>query len=335
MEVKFYGTRGSVPVSGKDFNKYGGNTTSLAVVSSCLPKNRHLAIDAGSGFVPLSLDMLREYGSRLTTEGLALDLFFTHFHHDHTQGLPLSPLTFTPSVEMNLFGPVDSSIGPQEMMAEIIRPPFFPVHNQRIGGHFNYQNLEFHAAKVIIYHPVGGLQVLCLEEFQKTEKESGHVSVGTYGKYPIKECLIIRMFKSNHPDQTISYRLEERPTGKVFVFLTDHENQPGIPDDLRQHLSGADLLVMVAQFSQQKYSTRACGWGHGSGHYCAWLAWQCGVKRVGLTHHDPFSSDEEVETILAEARATLEQLKRSEPDNPSPLTADKIFACADYQTEKI
>jgi len=321
MKITTYGTRGSIPVAGKQFIKYGGNTTSLKVDSDCLPPKNHLAIDAGSGFVPLSMDILKDGGVEVI-----VNLFLSHLHHDHTQGLFLSPLTFIPSVGMRLYGLKEYSIGPREMMEAMMKPPFFPIHFKKIASHFKFKPFYYPDTSVVIFHP-RGIKILQIEEFEKMENDGGHVPIGTHGKYPIEECLILKMYKSNHPEGTISYRFEERPTKKIFVFLTDHENQAGIPRELMKHLFGIDLLLIDCQYGQKKYDQETCGYGHGTGPYCAGLAVKCQVKRIGLTHHDPFASDTEIEKNLAEAKKTIKAFKDS--------TLKEIFACSDFQVLEV
>lgn len=332
MKVITHGTRGSVPIANKNAVKYGGNTTCLEIQSSCLPENQHLVIDAGSGFVPYGSGIMKLYGKGINDREVKIHLLFTHYHHDHTQGLFISPLAFNKKVDFRLYGPVDHGVGPQEMFEAMMVPPFFPVHYNEQASHFHFKKLEFPASMVIIFHPKGGSQITSVEQFEKMEKDGGHVQVGRAGKYPISECLVVRMYKSNHPEQTVSYRLEERPTGKVFVLLTDHENQSAIPGALRRHLTGADLLVIDCQYSQEKYEKIACGFGHSTGAYCAKLAYDCQVKKVGLTHHDPEADDAMVEANVEEAKSALVGLLKSAGkavDHPS------LFACADYQSIEV
>jgi hypothetical protein len=88
------------------------------------------------------------------------------------------------------------------------------------------------------------------------------------------------MIKTAHPEHTISYRFEERPTGKTFVFLTDHENTDGISNALRDHISGADLFIGDAQYDRPTYEARTAGYGHGTGEYVTRLGEYCGVGHI-------------------------------------------------------
>ena len=316
MKVKFYGTRGSVPIANPNSVKYGGNTTCLRIYSDCIPRDLILTIDAGTGFVPMSLDALKE---GLPKEVLVL---FSHYHHDHTQGLFLSPLLFMKNIKLKLCGPVDVNIGPKEMVETMMRPPYFPVHHEEVGSHIGYENFEFPKTMVILIHPEGGYRIISIENYEQLLANQEFLPIGK-GKYPVDQCLVITMYKSRHPEQTISYRLEERPTGKVFVFLTDHENEDGIPLAMKSHIKNADLLVMDSQYSREKYEKSTAGFGHGTPDYCvkiakAALANSQGSIQLGLIHHDPSSTDKGIEAVLKEA---------TEKSNDS-IT---IFACADYQ----
>jgi ribonuclease BN (tRNA processing enzyme) len=144
----------------------------------------------------------------------------------------------------------------------------------------------------------------------------------------LEESLVIRMHKTVHPEYTVSYRFEERPTGKVMVVLTDHENTDSLPLDLRNHIRGADLLVQDAQYDRSQYEASRAGFGHGTGDYAARVMKETGAARLGHTHHDPSADDDQVEAIVAESRAWLRS-------NGAPAQAENVFACADYQEIEI
>ena len=319
MRVTFFGTRGSVPVSGPDKVKAGGNTTCLRVESPCLPKGWSLAVDAGSGFVPFSAQVLAE-GAYIEVHVLQ-----THYHFDHLQGLLLSPLLYRTDVPLTMWGPLESGFGPREVLKAVMRPPFHPVDLSKIGSHLTCREIECPDARILIVHPYGGGTMQTLEEY---ERGNGMVKFGKKGEYPRKECLVIRMLYSNHPERTITYRFEENPTGKVFVFLTDHENTDTLSMNFKRHLENADLLVMDSQYPRKKYELFTAGFGHGTPDYCVRTAVETGAKRLGLTHHDPMSSDKDIEQIVLDAYSKLDEYHGKDGLH---LTNETIFACRDYQ----
>ena len=79
MKVKFWGTRGSTPVPGKDTIIYGGNTTCLEID---LAGGKKVIVDAGTGVRVLGGEF-ESYGNE--TE---LYLLITHIHWDHIFGFP-------------------------------------------------------------------------------------------------------------------------------------------------------------------------------------------------------------------------------------------------------
>lgn len=296
MRLKFYGTRGSVSVNREGFNRYGGNTTCVQLISDCIPVDQNLFIDAGTGILPAGVKAAK-VGIREAT------ILFTHYHHDHTQGLLLTPPTFMDQVRINCFGPEEHGVGPNEMLETIMMPPFHPVAYGRVSHHFRCKGIKIPEAQAMVIHPKGGFKLLEVEELFKFEHSvPAQVKFRQGAAFPISECLVIRMWKTNHPERAISYRFEERPSGKVFVFMTDHENLDGISQDLKKHLLGTDFLVMDSQYKRETYDSRTAQFGHGTPDYCVRVATATGARLLGLTHHDPFSSDEVIDEILQEAK---------------------------------
>lgn len=298
MRVKFYGTRGSVPVAGTPFNRYGGNTTSVHIQSETIPNDRSLIVDAGTGIVPLGKKVLDDGASGAI-------LLLTHLHHDHTQGLLLCPATFRLDFRFECFGPEENNIGPYQMLETIMKPPFHPVEFSQVSHHFRCKGIPNPNAYVLVIHPNpdAGVRLLKIDEFNLAEQKTPAQVEIRGGVYPIDECMVIRMIRTHHPQRAISYRFEERSTGRVFVFMTDHENTDGISQDMVRHLQGADVLTMDCQYSRWMYDEYTADFGHSTPDYCVRLAAESGARKLYLTHHDPLSTDEEVDKILEEARA--------------------------------
>jgi len=85
MLVKVWGSRGSIPVSGKEYLKYGGDTTCVEIRTK---SGDVIIVDAGTG--------IRRLGNQLADEKCYdLNFIFTHAHWDHLMGFPFfKPLFF-------------------------------------------------------------------------------------------------------------------------------------------------------------------------------------------------------------------------------------------------
>src|SRR5262245_12278577 len=115
--VRFWGTRGSVPVSGRQYQRYGGNT--ICVEMRCGPHT--LVFDAGSGFRPLGLSLVESGFSYF-------DVFFTHCHYDHILGFPFFAPLYKPDTQLTVWsGHLAGIMTTREMLKGFMRPPWFPV----------------------------------------------------------------------------------------------------------------------------------------------------------------------------------------------------------------
>jgi len=82
MHIKCWGSRGSIPVSGPDYIKYGGDTTCIEIRTA---SNDLIIVDAGTG--------IRRLGNKLVEDICNIYHFlFTHSHWDHLIGFPFFQL---------------------------------------------------------------------------------------------------------------------------------------------------------------------------------------------------------------------------------------------------
>ncbi len=333
MKIKIWGARGSIAISNADSIKAGGNTTCYEVMSSCLPPATHLILDTGTGFVPAGWHYLNEI-----SQGLHFALLFTHWHWDHILGLTLSPPTFIDNIPMSLYGPVDNGIGPKEMIQHVFRRPFFPVDYQRVCHKMNFHPLENFDVTIIVSHPEGGFQQHQFDHYMTFTQKNQPIPIN--GKeYNLSECLIITMQATNHGNATcISYRFHEMPTNKVFIFCTDHEDQVSVPLDFKRHLANADLAIMDAQYDLPRYTQKTGGFGHGTPTGIIKQGLIANIKKIGLTHHDPGSTDIFLEDIIMqEAKQAMTQLRENaeftdlfKVDKTLLTKQDDVFLCYDY-----
>jgi len=147
MKIKFYGVRGSLPTCGKEFQRYGGNTTCFCITRET--ENRMVIIDAGTG--------IRQLGKELIAQGRKMEdisLSFTHFHWDHIQGLPF----FAPAYDKNqkitvrVMGEKRKLTDLKEIFSRQMQKEYFPVELDTMGAKFDFLNFgdkeTFYGAKI-------------------------------------------------------------------------------------------------------------------------------------------------------------------------------------------
>jgi ribonuclease BN (tRNA processing enzyme) len=117
VKVRCWGARGSIPVSGPEYDRYGGDTTCVEVRSK---NDELLVIDAGTG--------IRRLGCQLAQQGrLDLTLVFTHTHWDHVLGLPFFKLLYNPQARIDLYGSPGLQGNISKLLTRVMAPPLFPI----------------------------------------------------------------------------------------------------------------------------------------------------------------------------------------------------------------
>ncbi len=209
LVVEIWGARGSSPTPGPGTLRYGGNTTCISVRSA---SGDRIIIDSGSGIRKLGRALLAE--NPRTPE---INLFFTHFHWDHLQGLPF----FAPFIQGTAKLRFHACIDPNETRARLERQmsdPFF--------------TLDFNAAKAD-------------REFLKNTS-----TVMRFGS------LTLESFPLNHPQGACGYRIESGGASVVIATDVEH-GHPTLDKLLRERAKNADLLIYDAQYTEAEYATRA------------------------------------------------------------------------------
>jgi phosphoribosyl 1,2-cyclic phosphodiesterase len=143
--VRFWGVRGSLPVSGPDFQRFGGNTVCIEMQCG----EHRLLFDAGSGLLPA--------GKALLAEGVVThNLFFSHCHYDHIVGLPyFAPLFDSRSTVALWSGHMAGKMTTRQMITEFIRPPWFPIEVKACRSNIDCR--DFRSGDVL--RPFPGLDI--------------------------------------------------------------------------------------------------------------------------------------------------------------------------------
>src|SRR6185437_4621603 len=88
LTLRFWGTRGCIPAPGAATVRYGGNTACVEVRSA---SGALLILDAGTGIRALGRALVEQAAGA----ALSGDIFLSHAHWDHVQGLPFFAPMYT------------------------------------------------------------------------------------------------------------------------------------------------------------------------------------------------------------------------------------------------
>jgi phosphoribosyl 1,2-cyclic phosphodiesterase len=216
MRLKFYGTRGSIPICDASFQQFGGNTTCLQIMFPDV--NRINIIDAGTGLRNLGRD-LRAIGHKQDQIVIAL----THFHWDHIQGFPFFAQAYDPGQKITLLtlGQDQTVTNLREIFEVQMQEEYFPVQLDRMGATFEF-----------------------LQIADASSHFTGINNVAT----------VVSAQRHNHPGGAYSFRIERN--GKVLVVCTDVEHGEQIDPRLVELARSADLLVHDAQYTAEELHKR-------------------------------------------------------------------------------
>ncbi|MCJ2026247.1 MBL fold metallo-hydrolase [Methylobacterium sp. J-067] len=132
LVLRFWGVRGSTPVSGPQYAEFGGSTPCLEVRCG----ERLFVIDAGSGLYNLGQNHRTDLPQRV-------DLLFSHLHLDHTAGLPF----FKPAVLdcdrtiRTWCGNLDGQSA-SDALDRLFAPPLFPITLDNLCCTFSHHGFK-------------------------------------------------------------------------------------------------------------------------------------------------------------------------------------------------
>jgi phosphoribosyl 1,2-cyclic phosphodiesterase len=287
VKVKFWGVRGSIPTPGPKMVRYGGDTTCIEVRTDA---GDLIILDGGTGIFPLAQSLL-------PAMPVTANIFITHTHWDHIQGLPFFVPIFVPGNRVRLHGAYDpvSGRGVEQVIDVQLQYSYFPVREAELRATLEYVTLAFN-------EPV------------------------TVGSAKVTPVLL------NHPVIDLGYRID--CDGASLFFTGDHEPhyniyEPGddgwadyqaLINDQReaiyQAIRGVDVVIADSSYTEEEYPMKK-GWGHGTFDSCIRMAREVGAKILYCTHHEPTRTDDELERVFAESL----QRNPRQPGDPEVLLA--------------
>lgn len=270
--VKFWGTRGSIPVCGARYAQHGGNTT-------CFEYNtgkERIMFDAGSG--------LREAGQSFLAGGPChIHLFITHTHWDHIQGFPFFVPIYVPGFEITVYGERGFGKNIESLLCGQMDRDYFPIQREDLHAKIKFVFLDDAPVKI------GDVTV--------TREFTQHPGA-TVG------------FKVEHHGWNVAFipdnEFLQGYTGPPAPLTREHDLV--VPyEPMIKFLDGVDLLIHEAQYLPTDYPRRI-GWGHSNLPTACALAKMVGAKKWIVVHHDPDHDDPALHSKLNLTRQILKEI---------------------------
>ena len=302
MKVKFWGTRGSLPVAatasdirakvvaalgaanGRQFASsneietfadqlpfaiaggYGGHSSCVELISG---GDEHIICDLGSGARPLGQSKMATYGP---ARPQTYHVFLSHLHWDHLMGLPFFVPIYIPGNRIVIHG---CHAELEQAVRLQMSAPCFPVDFSQIAASVEFERLE----------PGKPTQIAGLTVTTKLQLHFGD----SYG-----------------------YRFEK--DGHTVIYSTDSEhklNDPAAHASFVDFFRAADLVVFDAMYSLAEAISVKADWGHSSNIIGVELCQEAGAKRLALFHHEPIHGDAQLVRLYDETHR-FEEITRGD-----------------------
>ena len=304
MLVRFWGTRGSLPVAptaesvrqkivnallaanGRRFDSeaaarnfveqelsfaagatYGGATPCVELESG----PSYFICDMGSGLRPFGIDSLKRNAAG---HSKTYNFFQSHLHWDHIMGFPFFAPAFDPNVTIRIHaGHPDAEQALRRQQEEISFPVPF---------HWLRADIQFIQLTPGETHEVDGVQVETILQ---------HHSHGSYG-----------------------YRFTDAD-GKTVIYSTDSEHKlekMAVEAAFIDFFREADLVICDTMYSLADSVSMKEDWGHSSNLVAVDLCHSAEAKCLALFHHEPTYEDEDIQRMHEES-IRYEELTRNGP----------------------
>jgi ribonuclease BN (tRNA processing enzyme) len=265
LTLTFFGVRGSYPVSARQFDTYGGNTSSLLFETS----DTLIIFDAGTGIINAGRHLLGE-----RSDLKKITIFLTHLHIDHIIGLPFFAPVFNSEYEIDIYCPAYPGISLPSTIHSLFLPPLSPITLDGIKARFRFHDIPLNQSNRFGFAP--DLQVESID----------------HNDHPL---LGVMMYKLSFRGKKIVFATDiESPAGfndRLTSFIQGA--------DILIH----DSQYLEKDYNHPQYPKK--GYGHSTVSMATHNAFQCQVGELYLFHFDPEYSDQTLEIMLQEARQSF------------------------------
>jgi phosphoribosyl 1,2-cyclic phosphodiesterase len=260
VRITLCGTRGSTPAPGRDFVRYGGHTSCIAIAADG-GTSPGLLLDAGTG--------IRAVTALLDGRPFRGTIALTHLHWDHVQGLPFFAAGDHDEAAVSLLMPAPADGG--DAVAALERgmsPPHFPISPRQLRGRWRFTGLQPGQIQA------GSLGLLA--------REIPHQGGRTFG------------YRVTDGHAVIAYLPDHCPAS----FGPGPDGLGPYHDAALELADGADILLHDSFWYADEFDP-ARDLGHSAAEYAIGLAAEARAGQVVLLHHRPDRTDDELDKLAA------------------------------------
>lgn len=260
MRINLCGTRGSTPAPGREFVRYGGHTSCVAITpdDAAAPE---LLLDAGTG--------IREVTRLLAGRPFHGSIAVTHLHWDHVQGLPFFVGGDRDDARVRLMLPEpENGTGAEAALERGFSPPNFPITPRQLRGDWVITGIEQGLVRL------GSLTLLA--------RQIPHKGGRTFG-YRVSDGHSSIAYLPDHSPADLG----PGPAGLGAYHAAAVELAAGV--DVLLH----DSFWLAEEFDP------AATFGHAAAEYAVGLAARAGASQLVLFHHRPDRTDAELDKLAA------------------------------------
>ncbi len=245
MKLTVHGCRGSIPINTPQSNIYGGNTSCYELIFN----DYQLIFDTGTGFRQVSID-----------ESKKTIIFYSHWHHDHIQGLAFNSGLFNTEKKIYITSALNDSKESKKIIQSYFSGFYFPIQLTKI-----LTNLKF----IELYD----LQKNFTEDFK------------------------IEFLKLNHPGGSVGYSIKNK-NKKITILLDNGYNKEQFLD-LKEFANNSNWIVWDGMFTNDELKNKAF-WGHSTIEQGIEFFHNSGIENMLITHHDPSRTDDQLNVLSKE-----------------------------------
>ena len=273
MKITCWGARGSIPVSGKEYVQYGGDTTCIEVRSK---DDDVIIIDAGTG--------MRKLGNKLLAANKrTCSVLFTHAHWDHLMGFPFFKPIYMKGTKISMYGCPYAQESVKEILSKAMVAPYFPVDFSQLQAEISTHGVceetfdigPIHIEPIQLNHPNQGMgykltedgkSFVFLTDNELSLKHTGGAEYKDYVRFAAGADLLIHdseyteaqyAFTKGWGHSIYTDALRLAMDAKVNQFGLFHHNQERSDADIDQMVKDCSRIAAEGSSAVRSFATEA------------------------------------------------------------------------------